>query len=423
VGRPKRGEFQPRLAEHRQRLGLTQAQVAERLQNLAVEHGDGPLPTTAETIARHERGKHFPAPVYRRQYVRLFGASEEHLGLVLLGRDVHPPVVTASGSQDADTLESPLDIAERLQELTGTNTSEASLDQLDAMIDLFVDEYEAAGPATLAPRVVRQRRKVDALLSGRQLPHQRERLYRTASRLSGLLGYMAVNLGRFSIAKAYCTEAFQLAEVVHDFDLQAWTRGTESLNAYYANDYKTAARLAQDGQRYARGGPQAVRLAVNGEARALARLGDHNGVNEAVERAYRTASRLTPVPGVSSCISFGLYSNARTASNAATAYVALGLPDRVTAYANEVLPVFEASESRWSQSLVRIDIATALVVADRPDPEQAARLVTEALMLSAERPITSVISRSREFLQAAEGWATVPEVEQAAEALRVAERR
>jgi hypothetical protein len=229
---------------------------------------------------------------------------------------------------------------------------------------------------------------------------------------------MTVNLGRFSVAKAYCTEAFQPAEVVHDVDLQAWTRGTESLNAYYARDYRTAARL-----RYARGGPQAVRLAANGEARALARLGDLTGVNEAVERAYRTAGRLEPVPGVSSCISFGLYSNARTASNAATAYVALGLPDRVTEYANEARPVFEASESRWSQSLVRIDIATALVVADRPDPEQAARLVTEALKLSAERPITSVLSRSREFLQAAEKWATLPEVEQAAEALRTAERR
>jgi hypothetical protein len=49
-------------------------------------------------------------------------------------------------------------------------SSDASVDQLDAMIDLFVDEYEAAGPTTLAPRVVRQRRAVDALLSGHQLP-------------------------------------------------------------------------------------------------------------------------------------------------------------------------------------------------------------------------------------------------------------
>ena len=423
MARPKRGEFEPRLAEHRQRLGLTQAQVAERLQALATEHGDGPLPTTAETVARHERGKHFPTPVYRQQYVRLFGVAEEQLGLVLLSEPAHASGVTQTHSQAADSLESPLDIAERIQELTGTNVSEAGLDQLDAMIDLFVNEYEAAGPAALAPRVIRQRRKVGELLDGRQLPHQRERLFRTAGRLSGLLGYMAVNLGRFSVAKAYCTEAFQLAEVVHDTDLQAWTRGTESLSAYYANDFREAARLAQDGQRYARGGPQAVRLAANGEARALARLGDYNGVNEAVERAYRTASRFDPVPGVSSCISFGLYSNARTASNAATAYVALGRPDQVTEYANEALPVFEASESRWSQSLVRIDIATALVVADCPEPEQAGRLVTEALMLSAERPITSVLSRSREFLQTADKWALLPEMQQAVEALRTAEHR
>jgi hypothetical protein len=43
-------------------------------------------------------------------------------------------------------------------------------------------------------------------------------------------------------------------------------RGTESLSAYYQKRYKDALDLARDGQRHAHGGPQTIRLAVNGEA-------------------------------------------------------------------------------------------------------------------------------------------------------------
>jgi tetratricopeptide (TPR) repeat protein len=425
MARPKRGEFHPRLAEHRRRLGLTQAQVAQRLEALALEHGESAPPITGETVARHERGRYFPSPVYRRQYVRLYSVAEEHLGLVLPAGPLIGEVVTArtAAAHTADGLESPLDIAERIQGLAATNTSDTALDQIDAVIGLIIEEYETAGPASLAPRVVRQRRQLDPLFAGVQLPRQRERLFRTAGRLSAMLGYMAVNLGKFSTAKAYCEEAFYLAELVDDADLQAWTRGTESFCAYYQGNYRAAADLARDGQRYAKGGPQAVRLAINGEARALGKLRDFQGVNEAVDRAYRLADEFDAEPGVSPCISFGVYSPARTASNAATAYVSLGAPERVAEYADLVMPVFEASESRWSQSLVRLDIARAMIAADRPEPEQAAGLVTEALMLSADRPITSVLSRSREFLTASARWSELPEVIEAAETLRIAERR
>ena len=88
------------------------------------------------------------------------------------------------------------------------------MDQLDDLSELVVEEYETAGPTVLAPRVVRQRRQVEELLGGRQPPRQRQRLHVAAAKLSGLLGYMAVNLGKFPLAKAYCTEAFQLGDLV-----------------------------------------------------------------------------------------------------------------------------------------------------------------------------------------------------------------
>ena len=111
-----------------------------------------------------------------------------------------------------------------------------------------------------------------------------------------MLGYMAVGQARFTLARAYCAEAFALAAAAEESDLQAWVRGTESLCAYYQKRYRDALELALDGQRHAHGGPQAIRLAVNGEARALGRLGDRRGVDEAVERAYAPSPKSNCLP-------------------------------------------------------------------------------------------------------------------------------
>lgn len=417
----KRTGFGEPLRRLRRKHGLTQQQVADELAKLAWTQRKTRVGVDRQMVSKWEREEKCPDQLYRELLCLLYGVTQQQLGF-------RPVLITEApaqtiGSSPPEELESPLDIAERVQTLTYSNTSDAALDHLDEVIQLIVEEYETAGPATLVSRVVRQRRLVTELLDGRQPPRQRERLYGIAAKLSGLLGYMAVNLGKFSAAKAYCAEAFQLGDLVGDQDMQAWARGTESFCAYYMGDYRRAADLARDGQRYARTGPQAVRLAINGEARALAKLGDARGVDEAVSRAFRLSDRFEPVPGVSPCISFGLYSQARTASNAATAYVALRQPERVQEYADQAMPVFESSQSCWSQSLVRLDIATALVVAERPEPEQAGRLVTDALTISAERPITSVLSRSREFLSVASRWSKLPEIVEVAETLRAAERR
>jgi tetratricopeptide (TPR) repeat protein len=371
-------------------------------------------------VSKWEREQKIPDAEYRELFCLLYGATESQLGFRQSSGTLE---IVSAGVLLRPELESPLDIAERIQAFTSTQTSTEALDHVDHLINLFVEEYETAGPAVLAPRALRQRQLVTKLLDGRTLPRQRDRLFVQAAKLSGMLGYMAVNMGKFRLAGAYCEEAFQLSDLIGDHDIQAWIRGTQSFCAYYMGDYQTAADLAIDGQRYARGGPHAVRLASNGEARALGKLGDIHGVNDAIKRAYDLSAKYATPPGVSSCISFGIYSQARTASNAVTAYVSLRQPDRVQEYADDVMPVFEASESCWSQSLLRLDIAAALLAANQPDPEQAARLTVEALTISAERPITSVLTRSRELLVAAKQWASMPEIREVVETLQAAERR
>jgi hypothetical protein len=314
-------------------------------------------------------------------------------------------------------VESVLNVTARMGWLGGVNAEDGTLELLDAAVEDIIARYGAEGPPRLAPEVVRLRRHVQELLEGHQHPRQRLRLYALAGRLSAMLGYMAVNKARFMLAQAYSAEAFALAAAAEDSDLQAWVRGTESLSAYYQKRYTDALELARDGQRHADGGPQAIRLAVNGEARALGRLGDRRGVDEAVERAYVGVSRLPPRAGMSPCLSFEPYSEARVAANAATAYLSLGVTSKVLDYAARIEAPVEESHVDWDRSLVRLDVATALIHQRGPDVEHAADVALAALRASEGNPIESIRQRASEFVTQACQWQTRPAMRELTEAL------
>lgn len=152
---------------------------------------------------------------------------------------------------------------------------------------------------------------------------------------------------------------------------------------------------------YAKSGPQGVRLTINGAARALGKLGDVDGVHRAVDQAYEIMSKNLAPSGLPSSVSFGSYSFAQTASNAATAYVSLGMPGQVERYVGAALPDVAAFGSPWSRSLLMLDQAAAVVSSRAGDLERAAGLATEALDISARRPIVAVRQRATDFVQEA----------------------
>lgn len=169
-----------------------------------------------------------------------------------------------------------------------------------------------------------------------------------------------------------------------------------------------ALALAQDGQRYAKGGIQAVRLAINGEARAAGRLGDQRGTAAAVSRAYRLLEKFPPAGGMTPCISFGIYSEARTASNAATAYLALKQTKQVLGYAERAREIVDTSPSQWSYALIRLDMATALLSGDQPEPEGASVVGNEAIDAVRYLRIESIQQRTRELAMALRPWRHLP---------------
>ncbi|MFJ2217684.1 hypothetical protein ACIQVO_37340 [Streptomyces sp. NPDC101062] len=314
----------------------------------------------------------------------------------------------------------PLEVVAQARTLTGTNAEPLVLSMIATSIEGIVDRYEALGPQQLSGETRLLRKLVHSLLDGRQPPGARADLFGLASRAAGLLAYMAVNAGAaFEVVDAYCTEAESLAREIGDGDLEMWSFGTRSLGLYYQGRYPEADQAALAGISLAPESGQAIRLLINGRARALARLGDRRGTELAIGQALRLSDQQAALPdGLTSCISFAPYSMARSLANAVTARLSLGDTAEVLTYAGQINELVKLSDSEWSRALVGLDVATALLQGDPPEVEQAMALGSKALRSGTTAPIRSVWQRANELYERAGRWHDEPSVGEYAEELR-----
>ncbi|MET7422056.1 XRE family transcriptional regulator [Dactylosporangium sp. NPDC005555] len=286
-----------------------------------------------------------------------------------------------------------------------SNVDNAMLSYIDTMIHDVIGTYEQRSPLQLEPQIRALRARVHDLIGGRQPPRQRWRLYTAAAQISGIHGVLALDLGELVLAERYGAEAYAFAEAVHDPDLYAWVRAGQSLIAYYSGKYHDAVAFARDGYTRSPRGPQAVRLAVNGEARALARLGDGPGVDDAVGRGLAVLE-CARGDTVSPSMSLSSYCSARAAANAATAYLVLGRHSDARSHAQLSLTAFDRAELHGPRALSRLDLATAELQRPRGDLDldYACSVAVEALTLSGGYTYESVALRAMEFLNTAEPW-------------------
>ncbi|MGW7237038.1 hypothetical protein [Streptomyces sp. NPDC054804] len=306
--------------------------------------------------------------------------------------------------------ENPLEIVARTRQLTASNADDATLAFLDSSLQGIAGRYEQDGPYVLRPQARQVRQLAHTLLDGRQPPRARRELFRLAARASGLLGYMAVNMGDFALSEAYCTESRELSREIGDLDTDLWACGTLSFSLYYAGRYDEADACAAAAVERAPRHAQSIRLLANGRARALGKTGDRRALEQAVGQALRL-SDLHDVPvGLTSCISFEPYGRARTLANAVTSHVALRNTAQVLRDAEHIDDLVEHSTSAWSRSLVRLDVATALLQQRTPDIDHAMALGREALRLCGDSPISSVYQRSRDLREQARPWRDHPAV-------------
>ncbi|MFF8638997.1 hypothetical protein ACF052_32950 [Streptomyces pilosus] len=314
--------------------------------------------------------------------------------------------------------EDPTEIVARARQLTCGNADETTLAFLSSQLEVITGRYEQDGPHVLWGQAKNLHALGHTLLTGQQPPAARKELFRITARASGLLGYMAVNTGAFPLAEAYCAEAVELSRAIGDLDTELWAGGTQSFVAYYAGRYAEADVRATAAVERAPGHPQAIRLLVNGRARALGKLGDRNQAERAIGQALDLSDRWDVVPGLTSCISFSPYGRVRTLANALTARVALQDTGHALRDAEDLDGLVEQSDSAWSRSLVRLDVATAVLQQQAPDVEHAMSLGQQAITLASPLPISSVRQRSRDLYERAAPWWSRAAVREYGEQLR-----
>jgi DNA-binding XRE family transcriptional regulator len=394
-GLSERHRFGAELRAARVDKGLSQAELAK----LVHVHPD--------LIAKIEKATRWPTEALAASCDAVLGSSGRLSALWPdVARERHEakrstPWNAMGYTEDASVFEPIGEVAGRLWRLSDVAT-EAALSVVRTGITDIVERYELEDPATLVPSAVALRRDLDSMVEARPTTNQRQVLLTLAGRASGLLAYMAVNLGQFAHADAYNTEAFALASEAGDRGLMAWVRGTQSFASYYRRDYTKAVEYACDGLSIAGSGPQSVRLKVNCEARALAFLpGRKREAERAVAQAYKAADQLDVPDGISPCISFDPYSRGRVIANAITVFQTLGAAERAVGLVAAIEDTVEASNSTWSRSLIDLDHAATLLHRPKPDVEQAMHLASSALAASLDRPITSVVQRGQALSRSA----------------------
>ncbi|MFC8796940.1 hypothetical protein ACFT2C_04360 [Promicromonospora sp. NPDC057138] len=300
--------------------------------------------------------------------------------------------------------------------LSSMHADRPKLDYLADAVGQIIGQVDLTPVAQLDVRARTLRPHLHRMLREPHHPPVARSLYTTATFLSGVQATLALDLGHLDSGRAYAREAFDLAEATGDLDLIAWARAAQSLVEYYDGQYLDALALADDGLARAPRGVHAVRLAVNGRARALARMGDREGVERAVDHGWAVIEEhARPGVDLSASMDEGIYCEARTAGNAATAYLALGDAERVEQYATRALKTFDRLGVRSTQAMTRLDIATVLLQPGSRDLERATKLVTEVVEITAAERKYPVEKRTGEWLEAAQPWHALPAVREVRE--------
>lgn len=423
----------PMIAELRARANLSQAGLADRLNHITGKT------LTRWDISRWENGRRIPIadlPALASALDAPLTLLEKAAERARVARSIQPSgpgvipdlvkrtnrnsgAVTAVpllGGTGSSGLGEPAQIVAEAQAVAASNTSVAVLSVVREEIAGVVRRYEELGPRPLITEVQALRRTLHSLLRGSQPPKQRRELCSLTGQVAGLLGYMAVNLGSPVVAEAYCNEASLMADFAEDIELQMWVGGTRSFNLYYQERYDEADSAAAAAVGLSPSSPQAIRLLINGRARALARMGAgyRSRAEEMIGTAIALSDRLDErLPkGISPCIAFTPYSPGRTLANAVTAYLSLGATEQVIKHASAIDNLVDDSGSRWTQALVRLDVATALLKNHSPDVAHAMALGQQALKMSRPTPIRSVWQRATELKVCAASFQRHGEVSQ-----------
>jgi hypothetical protein len=277
----------------------------------------------------------------------------------------------------------------------GSNIGPETLDQLrDEVARLAVAYPQQPLPALLGDLIELQD-VAFRLLEGRQRPAEAAEMYLLAGAISGMLAKASHDLGDPRSAMTQARAAYVCADNAGHDGLRAWTRGLQSLIAYWAGWPNDAVRYAQLGADPATRttGTSSVWLPAQ-EARAWAILGDADKVEDAIGRS-RQARDQVQADDLDALGGILTFTRPRQLYYLADARVWLpGAETQAERAATEAIAAYEAAQpaqrSFGDEAGARAD--QALARATGGDLEGAAQALRPVLDLPPDQRIGGVVS-------------------------------
>lgn len=230
------------LRLHRERLGLTQLQLAEQLARLAWLRRREHVGVNADMVSKWERGTKAVSPLYREMYCALFDADGIALGFITDHSELqetdglHPgagpagvleqlgPAVDHLGPTVMDAWKEEAMKRRTLIKMMGSapaalaasghspRSAAPAIHGLDELADRYQALYHSASPLDLMAPVVTHLRTIDRLIRQGLSPVLRHRLLVNRSRVGTLAGRIAFfDLGDPISARGYFTTAAEAA--------------------------------------------------------------------------------------------------------------------------------------------------------------------------------------------------------------------
>jgi len=367
MARPRRPKLEPRLADFRERAGLTQEQVAER------------LGISADMVRKHERGINQPIALYRHKYSQLYKAAQIDLGLV--PRSVGAATTSVSVLADEQSPIGSIDVL--LAEIGDSGTRDDAIAQLGEVTVSIAESHTQAPPRHVLKEVLQLHNKTHELIGGKQRLRQRRELFRIESDLLAHACLLFGDLKQNQIAERYGLAALAFAEEAETNEAIARTALAKTLR--WADRLIESADMARLGFSGSPQTPVRTQLASQ-EANAAALLGDTRRAKEALRRSEDAAASIPADSGLSAW-SFPV---GRQAIFALSVAMQTGDPDAMLRAANVADTAWANGEPMVTANWAQIRVGAGIAHLHKGSLDEAITEVAPVLVLPPERRVSTI---------------------------------
>jgi hypothetical protein len=268
------------------------------------------------------------------------------------------------GGSDNDAELDAIELARRIE---ASDVSDGTLRRLEETADRMAMSYAGTPPAELLPQVRRQLRYVTGLLDVRMTIDGQRRLLVVGGWLALLAATLHIDLRQAAAAEAWLTTAEQMAGHAGHDEIRAWCLETRAWDVLPDGRYAEALALSQQAREVAPAGSSALIQATAQEGRAWARMRNAVETRASLERVARLVSNL-PTPEHAE--HHYRYDPTKAVAYTATTLAWVGDP-AAEEFARSAIDELTAQPGGLPRprrlASARLDLALALLAADRPD--------------------------------------------------------